>query len=199
MEATVPLILSAAWAAGVNSYATVALLCVASRADLLELPAAFARTDVLVVAVVLFLVEFVTDKVPWLDSAWDAVHTVVRPLIGGTVGAALAGYAGASDGVQALAGGGSGVTTLASHATKASIRLAINTSPEPFTNVAMSLVEDMAVAGVILLATDYPWVAAAIAMTLLVAGGALAVYLGKRVRRGLARLQQRRAGPPSPT
>ena len=193
MEPALPLVLTTAWSAGVNSYATVALLCAAGRAGLMDVPSAFERNDVLVVALVLYAIEFVADKVPLVDSAWDVIHTVVRPLVGGTAGALLAGDSGASDGLQALAGGGGGAVALASHAVKGSLRLAINTSPEPFTNIAASVGEDFAVAGVVLLATSHPWVALAVATVLLAAGIALAVFVAKRIRRGLARLRARRA------
>jgi len=194
MEPVVPLILSTGWAAGVNAYATVALLCVAGRADLLELPAAFARTDVLVASLVLFAVELVADKVPLLDSGWDVVQTVARPLIGGTTGALLAGTDGADALLQTAAAGGSGALSLASHSVKASIRLAVNTSPEPLSNVLVSTAEDAAVALVVMLATKHPWAAAAIAMTLLVLGTLLAVVLAKKARAGLRRVRQRQRG-----
>lgn len=189
-----PAVLSTGWAAGVNAYATVALLCVAGRANLLELPAAFARTDVLVASLVLFAVELVADKVPLLDSGWDVVQTVARPLIGGTTGALLAGTDGADALLQTAAAGGSGALSLASHSVKASIRLAVNTSPEPLSNVLVSTAEDAAVALVVMLATKHPWAAAAIAMTLLVLGTLLAVVLAKKARAGLRRVRQRQRG-----
>jgi uncharacterized protein DUF4126 len=192
VEPALPLVLTAGWSAGVNSYATVVLLCVAGRAGLMDAPSAFERNDVLVAALVLYAIEFVADKVPWVDSAWDVIHTIIRPLVGGTVGALLAGDGGASGELQALAGGGSGVIALASHGVKAGLRLAINTSPEPFTNIAASVGEDVAVAGVVLLATAHPWLALAVATVLLAAGITLAVFAAKRIRRGLARLRARR-------
>ncbi len=97
---------------------------------------------------------------PLVDSAWDVVQTVARPLVGGTIGALVAGEDGATALVEAGAAGGSGGLALASHSAKASIRLAVNSSPEPFSNVAISLAEDLAVALVVLLATEYPWLAA---------------------------------------
>ena len=127
MEQALPLIVATGWASGVNAYATVALMCVAQRADLIELPAAFARTDVLVVSLLLFAIEFVADKVPLVDSAWDVVQTVARPLVGGTIGALVAGEDGATALVEVGAAGGSGGLALASHSVKASIRLAVNT------------------------------------------------------------------------
>ena len=107
MEQALPLIVATGWASGVNAYATVALMCVCQRADLIELPAAFARTDVLVVSLLLFAIEFVADKVPLVDSTWDVVQTVARPLIGGTIGALVAGEDGATALVEAGAAGGS--------------------------------------------------------------------------------------------
>jgi len=136
--------------------------------------------------------------VPWFDSLWDALHTFVRPFVGGAVGTLLAGEQGVSEGLQALAGGGSGAMALASHGVKAGTRLAINASPEPFTNVAMSLVEDAAVSGVVLLATEEPWIALAVAVVLLVTSGALLVTLAARVRRGLDRVRSEAARARSP-
>jgi hypothetical protein len=198
MEQALPLIVATGWASGVNAYATVALMCVCQRTDLIELPAAFARTDVLVVSVLLFAIEFVADKVPLVDSAWDVVQTVARPLIGGTIGALVAGEDGATALVEAGAAGGSGGLALASHSVKASIRLAVNTSPEPFSNVAISLAEDLAVALVVWLATDHPWLAAGVAVALLVCGVTLALFLAKAVRAGLRRFRARRGPPVSP-
>lgn len=198
MEPVIPLIAATGWAAGVNAYATVALLCIAGRTDLLEVPAAFERTDVLVVALLLFAVEFVADKVPLVDSAWDVVQTVARPLIGGTVGALLAGGDGADTLLQTAAFGGSGAVALASHSAKASIRLAVNTSPEPFSNIVLSLAEDLAVSFVVLLATKHPWLAAGVASLLLVSGVTIAVFLAKKARYGLKRLQERRRAGKKP-
>ncbi|HYI36768.1 MAG TPA: DUF4126 domain-containing protein [Thermoleophilaceae bacterium] len=197
MEQVLPLIVATGWASGVNAYATVALMCVCQRADLLELPAAFARTDVLLVSLALFAIEFVADKVPLVDSTWDVVQTAIRPLVGGTIGALLAGEDGATALVEAGAAGGSGALALASHSAKAGIRLAVNGSPEPFSNVILSLAEDLAVAAVILVATEYPWLAAAVAIVLLTCGVTLALMLARAVRAGLRRLRARRAAGPT--
>jgi hypothetical protein len=169
------------------------------RSGVADTPEALQRTDVLVAAAVLLAIEFVADKIPLVDSAWDSVHTVVRPAIGGVLGAMLAGDA--STLAQAVAAAGTGGTALVSHLEKGGIRLAINASPEPVSNVAASLTEDGAVAGVCLLAWQHPWIAAVIALTLLVAGASLAVFLVSRLRRGLTRLQGGRVrrpdgGPP---
>ena len=151
-------------------------------------PGALTRTDVLVVAAVLFVIEVVADKVPYVDSAWDAAHTVVRPAVGATLG-----YLIAHDGTSlevAFAAATGGLTALASHGVKAGLRLAVNTSPEPASNIAVSSAEDLAVALVICLAALHPWAAAGVALTLLVAGAALAVAALRRARR----LRRRYAG-----
>ena len=156
------------------------------------------RTDVLIASAVLVAIEFVADKIPFVDSAWDSVHTVVRPAIGGVFGALLAGDASTLG--QAVAAGGTGGIALASHLSKGGIRLAVNALPEPVTNVAVSLTEDGAVAGVSLLAWEHPWIAAVIALVLLVAGASLAVFLVSRLRRGLGEMARwgrpPEAGPP---
>jgi hypothetical protein len=188
----VPTVISAGWASGVNAYLTVALLSLLGRAGVGEVPEELQRDGVLAAALVMFAIEFVTDKVPWLDSAWDAVHTIVRPAIGGWVGVDFASAADVSGFEEVLAGGTSGGLALASHAVKASLRLGINTSPEPFTNIAVSLLEDLAVAGVIALALEHPVPAAIVALILLGTGIALALLVATRIRRGMARLRERR-------
>ena len=195
----VPTLISAGWASGVNAYLTVALLSLLGRAGVGEVPDELQRDGVLAAALVMFAIEFVADKVPWVDSAWDTVHTLVRPAIGSAVGVDFASAENVSGLEQALAGGGSGAMAFASHVVKASLRLGINASPEPFTNIGASLLEDLAVAGVIALALEHPVPAAILAVTLLAAGIALAVLVARRIRRGLRGLQERlrRAGPTS--
>ena len=182
-----------------NAYLTVALLSLLGRAGVGEVPDELQRDGVLVAALVMFAIEFVADKVPWVDSAWDTVHTLVRPAIGSAVGVDFASAENVSGLEQGLAGGGSGAMAFASHAVKASLRLGINASPEPFTNIGVSLLEDLAVAGMIALALEHPVPAAILAVTLLAAGAALAVLVARRIRRGLRGLQERlrRAGPTS--
>ena len=196
MDPVVPLVLSHGWAAGVNAYLTVLLFGLTGRLGLAEVPATFERTDVLVAAGVMATVEFGVDKVPLLDSAWDALHTLIRPVIGALLGVEIAEGQDALD--QALAGLGSGSAALSAHAVKAGLRLAVNTSPEPFSNIAISLAEDAAVAGVSFLAAKHPWIAAGVATGLLVSGAVLLALLAKNVRRGWQRLRAWRAArPPS--
>jgi hypothetical protein len=195
---TLPLAISNGWGCGISAYAVVLIAGLVGRWGIAETPEALQRTDVLVAAAVLVAIEFVADKIPLVDSAWDSVHTFVRPAIGGVLGAMLAGDATTLG--QAVAAAGTGGIALASHLSKGGIRLAVNALPEPVTNVAVSLTEDGAVAGVTFLAWEHPWIAAAIALVLLVAGAGLAVFLVSRLRRGLTRLQggrvRRPEGPP---
>lgn len=189
----VPWVFTSGWASGVNAYAVVLLMGLLGRfAGVEAVPAPLLRTDVLVVAAVLFCAELVADKIPYVDSTWDAVHTVVRPAVGAALGAMLAGDAGSFQ--QALAATAGGVTALTSHAVKAGLRAAVNTSPEPASNIAVSTAEDVAVAGVVSLAVLAPWVAAGIAAVLLVSGLVLVGLLASRIRR-FTRRRGRRLGP----
>ncbi|WP_433525703.1 DUF4126 domain-containing protein [Nocardia pseudovaccinii] len=186
-----PLIFTAGWASGVNAYAVVLLLGIFGVTGLSdEVPEALQRTDVLIAAGVLFLIEAVADKVPYLDSFWDAVHTIVRPASGAVVAALLAGQDGSLP--QLAAGAVGGTTALASHLVKAGTRMAINTSPEPASNIVMSLVEDLTVGGIVTIAIFHPVVAAACAGTLLVIGLILVYLLASRIRRYRIRRRQRR-------
>lgn len=190
-----PTIFSAGWASGVNAYATVLLLGILGRAGVGDVPEPLTRDPVLAVAALMYAIEFVTDKVPYLDNTWDLIHTAIRPAIGSAVGVEFADLDGASE----LAGGaGGGATALVSHGVKAGLRLAINASPEPFSNIIVSLLEDMAVAGVVALAVENPELAAAIAAVLLVAGIALVILLAKLIRRAYAKRRERRAGERGP-
>ena len=185
-----PLVVSSGWASGVNAYLVVLVLGLADRVwGLGQVPDVLARTDVLVVAGVLFAVEFVADKIPYLDSSWDAVSTAIRPTVGAIIALLLAGdVSSLEQAVYAVLGGG---TALASHGVKAGLRLAINTSPEPVTNVGTSLGEDLSVVGVVLLAVTYPWIALAVSLLLLALGVTTIVLLVRRIRRGWRRWRAR--------
>ncbi|KOU60777.1 MULTISPECIES: DUF4126 domain-containing protein [Streptomyces] len=186
-----PLVFTSGWASGINAYAVVLLLGIFGRTGLTDdVPASLQRTDVLIAAAVLFLCEAVADKIPYVDSIWDTVHTVIRPLAGAVIGALLAGQSGSLSDITAGAVGGT--TALASHFVKAGTRMAINTSPEPFTNVGMSIAEDLGVAGLVTFAMFHPLAAAIIAGSLLVVGLAILFFLWSRIRRFLRRRAQRR-------
>ena len=189
MADLLPWVITSGWASGVNAYAVVLMLGLLGRfAGVDAVPAALEQNEILIGAAVLYALEFVVDKIPWLDSTWDAVHTAIRPTIGAALGLLLAGEAGTVE--QALAAAAGGLTALASHAVKAGLRAAVNTSPEPASNIALSIAEDVTVAGVIGLAVAAPWVAAGVAAALLLAGVTIVVALASRIRRVR---QQRRA------
>ncbi len=186
-----PLVLSGGWAAGVNAYATVLLLGIFGRLGLGEVPDGLERTDVMIAAAVLYAVEFVTDKIPYVDHAWDAIHTVIRPAIGGVIGVLLNGQA---DGLNdALAATGASTTALASHGVKAGLRMAVNISPDPVTTATASLTEDFLVGCVVALIVTHPWLALTLSMTLLAIGIGLVALLWRHVRAALARRRATRA------
>ena len=184
-----PLVVTSGWASGVNSYLVVLFLGVAGRLGLEGVPVVLTRTDVLVIAGLLYAMEFVADKIPLIDSSWDAVSTAIRPTVGAIIALMLAGDVSTlQQATYAVLGGG---TALASHAVKAGLRLAVNTSPEPVTNVGTSVLEDVTVVGVLLLAIAHPWLALAVALTLLAVGAGLVVFLVRRIRRGWRRWSDR--------
>ncbi len=182
-------------AAGVNLYATVAILGLASHFGWVALPPQFRVFDnpyIIGAALVMYLVEFVADKIPWVDSVWDMVHTVIRPLGGALIAVAALGDASPwLQGLIALLGGGVAAT---SHLTKAGTRAIVNTSPEPFSNWALSLGEDGLVVGLGVLTLTHPLVALGAAVVLLV----LFVLVARLIVRGVRRLFAGRsaASPP---
>lgn len=181
MEA-LPWVFSSGWASGINSYAVVLILGLAGRFTSVDgVPAALGRNDVLIVAGILFLVDLVADKVPYIDSTWDAIHTVIRPAVGAAIGAMMTGQADSM--TTAIGATTGGVTALASHAVKAGLRAAVNTSPEPASNVVVSAGEDVTVASVVSLSLLWPWVAASIAGFLLLLGGTVVWFLASRIQR----------------
>ena len=179
------------WASGLNLYGTALLLGLAGRFDWADTPEELQEPWVLAVLGVLYAVEFVVDKVPWLDSAWDVLHTAIRPLGGALLAASLAQDAGSAESVAALLGG---TFALTAHGAKASTRAAINTSPEPFSNVIASLTEDGIVAGMVALALAYPVAAGFVAVTFALASVVVIWMLFKAVRSLRARWRQRPTG-----
>jgi hypothetical protein len=183
------------FAAGINLYATVAILGLAKRYNWVELPDQFRVFDndvVIMVALVLYVIEFVADKIPWVDSIWDAIHTVIRPVGGAVIAVATLGDANPTvKGLVALLGG-----TLATgtHLSKASTRAVANTSPEPFTNWMLSLAEDVFVIGLATLALKYPIAAAVV----VIVGVVLMIVFATWIVRALKRRWSRRATPGSP-
>lgn len=181
---------SSGWASGINAYLVVLVLGLADRfGDLADVPDVLGRWDVLAVAAVLYAMEFVADKIPYIDSTWDAISTAIRPTAGAVIGVLLAGDATSLD--QAVGGVVGGGTALLSHLAKAGGRLALNSSPEPVTNVVASITEDAAVLAVVWFSLEHPRTAAAVAGVLLLLGLVLLVVLGRLVRRGWRRWKRR--------
>jgi hypothetical protein len=176
------------FAAGINLYATVAILGLASRFDWVALPPQFRIFDndiVIGAALALYVIEFVADKIPWIDSIWDTVHTVIRPLGGAFIAVATLGEASpATEGLVALLGG-----TLAAgtHFTKAGTRAVANASPEPFSNWILSIGEDIFVVGLGVLALNYPIAAAAVVAVCLLLMIFFATWILRAVRRRWAK------------
>lgn len=178
-------LVAAGWSAGVNAYLTVLVLSIAGRAGWAEVPSSIQQWWVLAGAAVLFAVEFVVDKVPLLDSAWDVVHTLVRPTVGAALGAAIAGAELGQPQASILAG----ALALTGHAAKATTRLTINLSPEPASNVIASFAEDGIVTGLVVLAVTRPRLAAVLATVAVVVSIVLVVVLVKVARRGWRRVR----------
>jgi hypothetical protein len=173
---------------GWRLYLCVLATGLAMHFDLLPLPEHLAALKVLAspwvmgAAGLAAVVEFLADKIAWLDSAWDTLHTVIRPLGGALL--ALAVIDPADPATQAIAfilGGGA---SLLAHGGKASARAAVNTSPEPFSNMAVSTAEDILTGGLLVLAYAYPVVAGGVALMLL----ALTIWLLLLARKVLNRL-----------
>ena len=172
------------FAAGLNLYATVAILGLASRFDWVQLPPQFKVFDndiVIAAAIVMYLIEFVADKVPWVDSLWDAAHTVIRPIGGALIAVATLGHASPTvQGLVALLGGSLAAST---HFTKAGTRAVANASPEPFTNWILSLAEDVFVVGLGFVALKYPIVAALVVIVGMILIVSFAAWIVRAVRR----------------
>jgi hypothetical protein len=186
---TLGLALGAGFSSGLNLYATIATLGLLQRFDVIHLPVplqVLAHPWVLGIAIALYAIEFLADKIPYVDTVWDAIHTLIRP-----PAAALLAY-GASLGAPpewrwaaALLAGG---VALTSHGTKASTRAAANTSPEPFSNWALSFGEDVLAVWLTWMATVHP-AATIVVASLLTALAIFTLYhLFRFLRRSLQRL-----------
>ena len=157
---TLALAMGTAWTSGINLYATVAVLGLAHHAGMIDLPSELQETVanpfVIGVASVMYLVEFFADKIPYVDNAWDSIHTFIRVPAGALLAAGAVGDTAPALELAAMLGGGT--VALVSHGTKATARLAVNTSPEPFSNWIVSIGEDLAVIGGLWLSFQHPWV-----------------------------------------
>lgn len=190
----IPTAISAGYAAGLNAYGTVLLLGVLGRVGFGEVPEALTSDGVMIAAGVMYAIEFVTDKVPYLDNTWDLLHTLIRPAIGGAIGVEFADLDQAVGATEVLAAGGGGGTALVSHGLKAGMRLGINASPEPVSNIFASLIEDFVAAVVIALALKEPLVALAVVVVLIAIGITAVLLLRRAIRRALSKRRERRGG-----
>jgi hypothetical protein len=186
---TLGLALGAGFSSGLNVYATVATLGLLQRFGILHLPpslAALSHTWVLAIAIALYLIEFFADKIPYFDTAWDAIHTFIRPPAAALLAFAASGGAPAEWrwGAALLAGG----VALTSHSTKASARAAVNTTPEPFSNWILSFGEDLLAVWLTWMATLHPVATTVIVAALIVLCVFLLYHLFRFARRAFRRL-----------
>jgi Domain of unknown function (DUF4126) len=186
---TLGLALGAGFSSGLNLYATIATLGLLQRFHVIHLPEqlqVLAHPWVLGIAIGLYVVEFLADKIPFVDTVWDAIHTVIRP-----PAAALLAYgaAGAAPpewrwGAALLAGG----VALTSHGSKASVRAAANSSPEPFSNWALSLGEDTLAVWLTWLSTVHPMATIVVVVILIGIAAFVLFHLFRFLRRAVRRL-----------
>ena len=154
------IIAGSSWASGVNLYLTIAGLGITNRLGWINLPGnleVVSNPLIILFAVLLYAVEFFVDKIPLVDSVWDSVHTFIRPIGGATL--SYMAMANASPAVQFPVALLCGAVAMDSHLTKATTRLAINTSPEPVTNSVASVTEDGLVLGILWLIIKHPIIA----------------------------------------
>ncbi len=192
----ITLAMGAAWASGINLYATVLLVGLLGTFGLVPLPDGLSTLTspiVLGVAGVAYIIEFFADKIPGLDSIWDGIHTFIRIPAGAAMAAGATAGLG-EDYMVALALLGGAAVAAGSHATKAGSRAVINTSPEPVTNWAASFFEDVLVVVGLLLALFKPVVFLIFLLVFFLA----ALWLLPKIWRGLWRLYQRFAGKQGP-
>lgn len=186
---TLGLALGAGFSSGLNLYATVATLGLLQRFGVIHLPAplqVLSHPWVLGIAIVLYVVEFLADKIPYVDTAWDALHTLIRPPAAALLayGATVAAPSEWRWGAALLAGG----VALTSHGTKASTRAAVNTSPEPFSNWVLSFGEDVLAVWLTWLGTAHPTATIVVVALLIALAGFLLFHLFRFLRRSLQRL-----------
>lgn len=172
--------------AGWRLYLVVAATGLAMRSGFVPLPEqlellqALANPWVIGIAALGAVAEFFADKILWLDSLWDGLHTLVRPIGGALLALAIVDPGDPAMQVIAFLLGGGGA--LLAHGGKAGVRAAINTSPEPVSNAVVSTAEDVATIGILWVIYEYPWAAAAIACVLLAITIGLAVMLRRLIR-----------------
>jgi len=196
------LIFSSGVASGVNSYAVVLVLGLIGKfGHVAAVPPVLEHPPVLAAAAVLFIGQFIVGKIPMLDSVWDVVHTALRPVVGGAIGVVMAQHANADSAAVIAAAALGGGSALASHVVKTGMRVGVNASPEPVSNIVASLLEDLGVAGLVSFAVFHPVAAAIIAAVVLAVGIGLFALLASRIRRAWRRRRatrrERRSAAPA--
>jgi hypothetical protein len=192
--------LGAAWTSGINLYATVAVLGLLEHYKLAQLPGGLHVLDnwiIIGIALFLYIIEFFADKIPYVDTVWDAVHTFIRVPAGAIIAASATAHMNPTVQVVALLLGGT--VALSSHGTKATLRAAANTIPEPVTNWTLSIIEDILAIGATVLAVLHP---AAILVVIFIFLLALIWILPKvirRIRRMFAATRAFLSGQPTAT
>src|SRR5712671_7530829 len=186
---TLGLALGAGFSSGLNLYATIATLGLLERYGIIHLPDSLqvlSHPWVLGIALSVYAIEFLADKIPYVDTVWDAAHTLIRPPAAALLayGATVAAPAEWRWSAALLAGG----VALTSHSTKASTRAAVNTVPEPFSNWALSIGEDLLAVWLTWFTTVHPVATIVIVVALLILCAVLLHFLFRFVRAALARL-----------
>lgn len=190
ITSTLALTLGVAWASGINLYATILMLGVMGATGGIVLPPeleVLTHPLIIAAAAFMYMVEFFADKIPGVDTAWDAVHTFIRIPAGAVLAAGAVGPV--DPGLQIAAALLGGALSAGSHATKASARMVINASPEPFTNWGASIAEDLLVIAGLYAALNHP----ILLLAMLVAFFALAIWLLPKLFRAIKGGAQRLA------
>ena len=177
-------LLAISFASGLNIYATILTLGLLGRYEFVKLPGELTVLTsplVLIGAGILYAIEFVADKIPYIDSLWDMIHSIVRPIGGAVLAYSAVGNVDSEwQLLAALVGGGIALT---SHTAKASTRAAANVSPEPFSNWLLSFGEDITVVALVSLALMYPWIALGVVTVLFALAVVIIVKFSRFIRR----------------
>lgn len=192
---TLSLAMGTAWTSGINLYATIAVLGLAGRSEMIQLPPELQllmHPMVIGVACVMYLIEFFADKVPYIDNGWDVVHTFIRVPAGAILAARSVGTVSPALELAAILAGGT--IALAAHGTKATVRLALNASPEPFSNWFASIGEDLAVLTGIWLIFNHPLVMLILVIGFIAFAAWLMPKMYRLAKRGVQLLRARLAG-----
>ena len=186
--------MGSAWLSGINLYATIVTLGVLERLGLATLPGDLKVLEnwwIIGVAGFLYAMEFIANKIPAVDSVWDAIHTFIRIPAGAVMAASAFGSFDPSVRIMALLLGGG--VALASHGSKSAVRLAANASPEPFSNLGLGVLEDITSTGGSILMAFHPVVVLSLVVVALLA----AIYLFRRITMAVKRRFRRRSALPA--